>query len=230
MFSIVIPIYNEALNLKKLINEIFVSLDRYKNFDVILVNDGSNDNSLDIIKDLNKKYNLILINNLIRKGQSFSITKGIQKSNNEIIITLDGDGQNNPQDIPSLLDYYLSHDDISLVGGIRKKRKDSLVKIFSSKIANSIRSKILDDNCLDTGCSLKVFSKSIYLSFPYFDGIHRFLPALFKGYNHKCFYLTVDHRARDKGISKYGTIDRFFKGITDMIKVRNIIKQYKINK
>ena len=109
MFSIVIPIYNEALNLKKLINEIFVSLDRYKNFDVILVNDGSNDNSLDIIKDLNKKYNLILINNLIRKGQSFSITKGIQKSNNEIIITIDGDGQNNPQDIPSLLDYYLSH-------------------------------------------------------------------------------------------------------------------------
>lgn len=226
MFSVVIPIYNEAQNLKSVVEQIFNSLKDYHLFEVILVNDASSDNTIEIAEGLKKLYNLVLLNNSVNKGQSYSITKGIKESKNEIIITIDGDGQNNPRDIPNLLEYYLQNKNISLVGGIRKKRVDSLIKIVSSIIANKIRSKILDDKCNDTGCSLKVFSRSAFLKLPYFDGIHRFLPALFRGYNFDCYYMYVDHRAREKGKSKYGTIDRLYKGIIDIIKVRKIIKDY----
>lgn len=227
MFSIVIPIYNEAQNIKKLIEEIYTSLVKYKDFEVILVNDASTDNTIEVINKLPKKFNLILLNNLQNKGQSFSISRGIRESNNQIIITLDGDGQNNPVDIPILLEHFFLNKNISLVGGLRKKRKDSLIKIISSRLANKIRSRILNDECEDTGCSLKVFSKSVFLRFPYFDGIHRFLPALFKGYRYDCLYIKVDHRAREKGYSKYGTFGRLYKGIIDIIKVRKIIRNYK---
>ena len=230
MFSIVIPIFNESQNIKKLVEEIHSSLFKYKNFEIVIVNDASTDNTMQIIKALQNKYNIILLENEINKGQSFSITNGIKESKNEIIITLDGDGQNNPINIPTLLDYYISNKNINLVGGIRQKRIDNLIKIMSSKFANKVRSKILKDNCDDTGCSLKVFSRNIYLKFPYFDGIHRFLPALFKGYDQECFYINVDHRAREKGVSKYGTIDRLFKGIIDIMKVRKILKKYRSNK
>ena len=101
---------------------------------------------------------------------------------------------------------------------------DSFIKVISSKIANGIRSKILNDNCRDTGCSLKVFDKQIFLSFPFFDGMHRFLPALFKGYGYKTMFIDVNHRKRKFGVSKYGTMNRLFKGIRDIIKVRKILK------
>ena len=227
MFSIIIPVYNESQSLKKLVKEIFESLKHYKEYEIVFVDDASNDSTSQVIEELKNNHNIRLFLNNKNKGQSFSIAKGIRESVNDIIITIDGDGQNNPIDIPILLDYYLSNINISLVGGIRRKRKDTFIKVISSKIANKVRSIILDDNCNDTGCSLKVFSKSIFLGFPYFDGIHRFLPALFKGYGHECFYIDVDHRAREEGVSKYGTIDRLFKGIIDIIKVRKILKKYK---
>ncbi|SVD70617.1 uncharacterized protein METZ01_LOCUS423471, partial [marine metagenome] len=96
-----------------------------------------------------------------------------------------------------------------------------------SKIANSIRSYILEDNCPDTGCSLKVFQKNIFLNFPYFDGIHRFIPSLFNGYGQKIQFIPVDHRLRTKGISKYGIVDRLIKGVYDLFRVKRIINQYK---
>jgi dolichol-phosphate mannosyltransferase len=230
MFSIVIPIFNEAQNLKKLIREINNSLVNYQDYEIIFINDASTDSTIQIINDLKKQNNIIFLNNSINRGQSFSILKGIRESKNEIIITIDGDGQNNPKDIPKLLEYYLSNKNVSLVGGVRKKRIDSYIKVFSSKIANNVRSKILKDDCSDTGCSLKVFTRSAFLEFPYFDGIHRFLPALFKGFNFKCYFINVDHRARENGISKYGTIDRLYKGIIDILKVRKIIIDFKNKK
>ena len=105
-----------------------------------------------------------------------------------------------------------------------------MFKIFSSKIANYIRRSILKDNCPDTGCSLKVFDKSVFLKFPEFKGIHRFLPALFSGYGKNTIFIVVDHRPRLYGISKYGTIDRMFAGITDIIKVFKIIKKFRNNR
>ena len=156
MFSIIIPIYNEAQNIEILIIEIFKSLDGYKDFDLILVNDASNDNTIEVVNKLKKKFKINLLNNKENKGQSFCIYKGIKESKNNIIITIDGDGQNNPADIPKLYENYILKSKISLVGGIRSKRKDSFIKILSSKIANKIRSSILNDGCTDTGCSLKV--------------------------------------------------------------------------
>jgi len=225
MFSIVIPVFDEAQNIEALVDEIFNSLKDYNDFEVILVNDSSNDNTIELVCALKKKFNIILINNSKNKGQSFCIHKGILESKKNTIVTIDGDGQNNPLDIPKLLEIYFSNEEISLVGGIRIKRKDNLIKIISSKIANTIRSKILKDGCEDTGCSLKVFDKNIFLQFPFFHGIHRFLPALFNGYGYKTFFTVVDHRPRVKGYSKYRTLDRLYRGIIDIIKVKKIIKE-----
>ncbi len=224
MFSIVIPLFNEALNIESLVDEIKSNLLNYADYEIILIDDASSDNTIEIIKNL-QVNNIKILNNKKNRGQSFSTRYGIEESSHEIIITLDGDGQNDPADIPKLLDYYSLNEDIKLVGGLRVKRKDKINKIISSKIANFIRSKVLNDGCQDTGCSLKVFDKNIFLSFPYFEGIHRFLPALFKGYGHKTQFISVNHRIRKYGKSSYGNINRFFKGIRDMIKVKLILKK-----
>ena len=224
MFSIVIPIYNEEQNISNLFVEIKNSLINFKDYEIIYINDFSQDKSQIVLDDIAKKNNNIkILNNKENKGQSFSIYRGVQEANFDIIVTIDGDGQNNPKDISSLVKLFFSDKQISLVGGLRKKRKDSLIKIVSSKIANLIRSKIFNDNCPDTGCSLKVFDKSIFLMFPYFDGIHRFLPALYKGLNAKTFFIDVDLRARKYGKSNYGTINRMTNGILDIFRVLKII-------
>tara|TARA_B100001057_G_C22797598_1_gene930268 strand:+ start:72 stop:755 length:684 start_codon:yes stop_codon:yes gene_type:complete len=224
MFSIVIPLYNEEKNIVNLLNEIDNLSDLYKNFEIILVDDCSNDNTLKVISSI-EDNKIKILRNTKNYGQSYSIDKGVSNSFNKIIVTLDGDGQNDPSDIPKLMDFYLSNNEIKLIGGIRKKRKDSFIKIVSSRLANFIRSRILNDDCVDTGCSLKIFDKEVFMSLAYFDGIHRFLPALFKGYGYKTSFINVNHRERKYGISKYGTINRLIRGIRDMIKVRNAIKK-----
>jgi len=224
MFSVVIPIFNEEQNISNLFFEIKNSLSSFKDYEIIYVNDSSKDKSLIILEEIVKKNNNIrILNNEKNKGQSYSIFQGVKEASFDIIVTIDGDGQNNPIDISNLVKLFLSDKKISLVGGIRTKRKDSLVKIFSSKIANYIRAKILNDECSDTGCSLKVFDKRVFLDFPYFNGMHRFLPALFKGYGCNTMFIEVDHRHRKHGNSKYGTFDRLYKGIFDMIRVKKIL-------
>lgn len=227
MFTLVIPVFNEQDNLVSLIKEIKTALANYINFELIFVNDFSSDNTLKILEKEKKNFDFIIINNQLNLGQSYSILSGIKQSKYNIIVTLDGDGQNNPYDIPKLIEFYNKSNDVYLVGGIRSKRKDNLIKIISSRIANYVRSKFLEDGCTDTGCSLKVFDKNIFLQFEYFNGIHRFLPALFNGFGYKTFFLSVDHRKRNYGKSKYGTFLRLFNGLRDMIKVKNMINKNK---
>ena len=143
----------------------------------------------------------------------------------DIICTLDGDGQNNPKDIIKLHSKYLNSDNLYLVSGYRNKRKDKLNKILASKIANLIRRLFLGDTCPDTGCSIKIFDKNIFLSFPFFDGLHRFISPIFELLNYDVCYLKVDHRRRLYGISKYNNINRALKGIKDMIYVKKEIKK-----
>lgn len=228
MFSIVIPLFNEAQNINGLLREIENQNLPYKNFEIILVDDFSSDDTVKVIKENNKLSNIKILKNNENRGQSYSIFRGIKKSSYDIIVTIDGDGQNNPKDILKLLKIYLSDKEIKLVGGIRSNRKDKILKIISSKIANFVRSKIFKDNCKDTGCSLKVFDKQSFLEFPFFNGIHRFLPALFKGFGHKTAFYNVDHRQRKYGYSKYGTLDRLLRGIRDIFIVLKIIKNKKI--
>jgi len=232
-FSIVIPVFNEELNIDLLTDEIFMNLSIYNNFyEIIFVNDGSLDQTLSKIKYLNKKYPSVIrfIDNKKNIGQSLSLVRGIKSSKFKTIITIDGDGQNNPKDIPILLKKYFSDNNLYLVGGIRHKRRDSFVKIITSKLANITRSHFLKDNCPDTGCSLKVFDKDVFLKFPIFNGIHRFIPALFSGYGVKTCFTNVDHRHRVYGYSKYGTFGRLFKGVNDLIRVAKIIKEFKRNR
>ena len=223
--SLVIPAYNEYLNLTILINEINSHLGTKLDYEIIIVDDCSNDDTDKLFKS-NGFDNCNYLRNSKNLGQSYSILNGIKESTFNTIITLDADLQNNPNDILNLYSVYKKNDKIKLVGGIRYKRKDSLIKIISSKVANNVRRFILNDDCPDTGCSLKIFDKRIFLSFPFFDGIHRFLPALFKGFNYETKFILVDHRSRKYGNSKYGTIDRLFRGINDLFKVKKIIKNY----
>ncbi len=222
-FSIVIPVFNEALNIVPLLNLINDNLKNFKK-EIIVVNDCSTDQTSLELKNIQNKFLFKIINHHKNLGQSQAIRTGVLNSKFKTIVTIDGDGQNDPRDIEKLVNLYFNYEDIKLVAGIRLKRKDNLIKIVSSKIANKIRMAILKDNCPDTGCSLKVFDKEIFLAFPFFNGIHRFLPALFIGYGFKTEYLNVSHNPRMNGISKYGTIDRMFRGIRDIFKVINIIK------
>tara|TARA_B100000963_G_C22511252_1_gene618468 strand:- start:302 stop:997 length:696 start_codon:yes stop_codon:yes gene_type:complete len=222
-FSLIVPCFNEEQNIDKIFEEIQNNLGNY-NYEIIFVDDKSTDNSLSKLIKFSKNLNVSILKNTINMGQSFSISKGINNSNSDTIITIDCDGQNNPKDIPKLYEIYKKNSNVDLVSGIRLNRKDNLIKKISSKIANYIRNFIFNDKCTDTGCSLKVFNKNIFITFPYFDGIHRFIPSLFAGIKRKIIYVNVDHRSRIFGVSKYGTIGRLFKGIRDMIKVYRIIK------
>jgi len=163
-FSIIIPIFNEEENIENLIFEIINNITKEEkiNFEIIVVNDSSTDKSLEILEEISKKIEIIVVNNDKNVGQSYSILNGVLSSKFDTIVTLDGDGQNDPKDIYKLVKIYSSSKDIKLIGGIRTKRKDNIIKILSSKIANYVRNLILNDDCTDTGCGIKVFDKIFF--------------------------------------------------------------------
>lgn len=223
-FSILIPCFNEKDNIPNLLSEIKDSLINF-NYEILIIDDFSTDNSVEIINNFKSIKNLHIIENKKNRGQSFCIYEGVKAAKYKTMVTIDCDGQNNPKDIPKLLKIYFENINVDLVAGIRKNRKDSFIKVISSKFANYLRNLIFKDQCSDTGCSLKVFNKEVFLKFPFFDGIHRFIPALFRGIDKKAIYIDVDHRKRKYGHSKYGTINRALKGINDIFKVIKIIKK-----
>ena len=230
-FSLIIPIYNEEENISKLLNEI-VNVNLYDKInEIIFIDDCSIDNSKKVISSLIDKYKKIsLYSHNKNMGQSFSILTGIKKSLSNNIITMDGDGQNPPNDINKLINEYNLYNYPILLAGIRVNRKDTLEKKITSYFANKIRSTILQDSCMDTGCALKIFRRNDFLKLPFFDGIHRFLPALFKGFGKNTLFIDVDHRPRISGISKYGTLDRLYKGIIDIVRVIKVIKDKGLKK
>ncbi len=224
-FSIVIPIYNESQNILNLVKEIIFFLSNAYSYEIIIVDDGSQDLRPSLITILKNKFSFVTICNHTKNlGQSKAILTGVINAKYDTIITIDGDGQNNPKDILNLANLYYNNNYL-LIGGLRINRQDNIIKKVSSKIANNIRQFFLKDECSDTGCSLKIFSKKVYLELPYFNGNHRFLPALFKGYGYITKFIPVDHRKRNRGISKYGTFNRLFKGLNDLIYVRSLIKK-----
>jgi|TARA_R110002012_G_scaffold218342_1_gene389645 glycosyltransferase involved in cell wall biosynthesis len=231
--SVVIPAKNEAKNLKPLVEEIYRALIDMPDFEIIYVDDGSTDNTYQNL--------LYLKNHIFGKirvfrhkhsvGQSTAIWTGINNAVGDLIVTLDADGQNDPADIPSLLElaFSLNPDSHFCIAGYRKNRKDTAWKRFQSKLANAVRSKVLHDDTPDTGCGLKVFPKRTYFSLPYFDHMHRFLPALVRRQGGIIKIVEVSHRDREFGQSKYNMLGRLGAGLIDMVGVYWLQKRNKLN-
>lgn len=221
--SVVVPIHNEASNISQLAKEICTALESRHEYELIFVDDGSSDNSHLILEQLQQEFHRIrIIRHRNQCGQSTAIFSGVRYAANPVIVTLDGDGQNDPRDISPLLDAYaklLNESDRIMVTGFRRRRQDTLIRRISSKVANGVRSRLLKDQTPDTGCGLKVFSRELFLSLPYFDHMHRFLPALVKRTGGTILSIEVNHRHREKGKSHYGTVDRLVAGIIDLMGV-----------
>ncbi len=231
--SIVVPIHNEAENIVPLIEEIIKAMTQAEAYEIIVVDDGSNDESASILNEaLQRIKTLRIIQHEQSCGQSTAIYNGVKAANYPCIATLDGDGQNDPADIPRLYALLVQQrqtvSNLWMVAGWRNKRHDSAWRLFSSKFANAVRSGLLGDNTPDTGCGLKVFLREKFLDLPYFDHMHRFLPALIIRAGGLVISESVNHRARSKGHSKYGTLDRLWAGITDLIGVIWLQKRAKL--
>lgn len=228
--SVVIPVHNEAENLVPLINEIVAALKEAQDYEIIYVNDGSTDSTASILQQqLQAVSQLRVIEHAQSCGQSTAIYNGVKAAKFPFIATLDGDGQNDPADIPRLFNLLVAEQarkpELWMVAGWRNKRHDSQWRLFSSKFANAVRSNLLGDNTPDTGCGLKVFVKDRFLELPYFDHMHRFLPALILRAGGLVHSEPVNHRARVHGASNYGTLDRLWAGITDLAGVIWLIKR-----
>ncbi|GBE08332.1 undecaprenyl-phosphate 4-deoxy-4-formamido-L-arabinose transferase [bacterium BMS3Bbin11] len=220
--SVVIPVQNEEENIRLLIEEVRQSLDGVLDYELIYVNDGSSDATLQILEEYRAGFPLLyVISHKMGAGQSTALRTGINQAKSSVIATLDGDGQNDPADIPALYQALEKHADsgVVLVNGYRKKRKDTYIKRVSSRLANGIRGWLLNDDTPDTGCGLKVFSREAYLAIPFFDHLHRFLPAMMINGGGKVMSVEVNHRERQLGSSHYGFFDRLWVGIFDIMGV-----------
>jgi dolichol-phosphate mannosyltransferase len=221
--AVVVPVHNEADNLATLIEEIRAAVgNTCSEYEIIYVDDGSSDNTVERLLDIKADCpQLRVLRHQQCSGQSAAIITGVTAARAAIIATLDGDGQNDPADIPALFTALKGAPDQNrlLVAGLRAKRKDTWIKRISSKIANRIRGSLLKDDTADTGCGLKVFTRAAFLDMPRFDHMHRFLPALMIRRGGTVISLAVNHRPRESGQSKYGTLDRLAVGIVDILGV-----------
>lgn len=220
--SVVVPVLNEAENVGPLVQEIHEALAGVMAFEMVFVDDGSTDETLARLIALTETIpELRVIRHERRSGQSAAIRTGIKAATSPLIATLDGDGQNDPADIPALWAQRRTATEQTplMLAGHRVTRRDTWVKRISSRIANKIRRALLNDDTPDTGCGLKLFPRDLYLDFPNFDHNHRFLCALMIRAGGEIRSVPVNHRPRLRGTSKYGTIDRLLVGITDLLGV-----------
>jgi dolichol-phosphate mannosyltransferase len=228
--SVVIPVRNEADNVAPLADEIVNALAPVCSFEIIFVDDGSTDATVENICAVRRNglSQLRLIRHDQGAGQSIAVYTGVRAARADWIATLDGDGQNDPADIRLLLgarDQAQAASDLRLIIGNRKTRKDTWVRRMSSRIANGVRKRMLNDDAPDTGCGIKVFERAAFLELPAFNHMHRFLPALFRRAGYRVISVPVSHRARLRGQSKYGISNRLWVGIVDMLGVRWLLQR-----
>jgi dolichol-phosphate mannosyltransferase len=218
--SVVVPVHNEAGAAGPLAREIAKAF-AGRSYEMIFVNDASRDTTLAELQALKTELPALrVLNHGANAGQSRAVRTGVLAARAPIVVTLDGDGQNPPADAPRLVDLLAaSPESVALVGGVRAKRQDSEAKRWASRWANRIRKRLLGDDADDTGCGLKAFRREVFLRLPYFDHIHRYLPALMirEGYENR--YLDVDHRHRETGQSKYTNWGRLMASVSDLMGV-----------
>lgn len=220
--SIVVPVFDEAENILPLISEIEAVLTGIgMDYEIVYVDDGSRDETRQRLADAQARCARLRIVRLRRRcGQTAAIVAGIGEARAPLIATLDGDGQNDPADIPRLLDALpAGTSPAPLIAGVRRKRQDGWLRRLSSWIANGLRGWILNDGVPDTSCSLKLFERATFLRLPVFDHMHRFLPALFRRQGLDVILVPVGHRRRTRGASKYGVMNRLWVGIVDLFGV-----------
>jgi dolichol-phosphate mannosyltransferase len=227
--SVVVPVFNERDNIPPLLAEIAAALRGRVDFEIVYVDDASKDDSLAVLAAAKAAYpELRIVRHLAQSGQSTAIRNGVKAARGAWIATLDGDGQNDPADIPKLL---AMRDEspaaIKLYAGWRVNRRDSGSKRWASKWANAIRSRLLRDDTPDTGCGIKLFERASFLDLPYFDHMHRYMPALMQRAGWQVKSVPVNHRPRGSGISKYNNLNRALVGIADLRGVAWIIKRSK---
>lgn len=215
--AVVIPVKNEAGNIGALLDEIGRELAAL-NFEVVCVDDGSTDSTQQELADVKRRCPwLTVVRHRMSCGQSTATLTGVRTARAEWIVTMDGDGQNPPDGILRLVAARdAATGPIAMVAGQREKRHDSWFRRFSSRVANGVRQKLLNDGIRDTGCSLKLFRRQTFLDLPYFDHMHRFLPALVQRHGGTVITAPVAHRARVHGESKYGFHNRLWPGIVDL--------------
>ena len=221
--SIVVPVKDEGENVAPLAREIAAAIAGAGEAEIIFIDDGSTDDTAAVLQSLKSEIPALRVIQHGRNiGQSRAIRTGVRAARSEIIVTLDGDGQNDPADIPKLLAIFRDRDAarIGMVSGVRMNRKDSAKKRFASGLANRFRRAMLHDGASDVGCGLKAFRREAFLALPYFDHIHRFLISLMLREGYDVRYVEVGHRPRLHGKSKYGVWDRLAVGINDIFGVR----------
>jgi dolichol-phosphate mannosyltransferase len=227
--SIVVPVRNEAENIAPVIGEIAAALDGRWNYEIIYVDDGSTDATPErLASAMKSRPNLRQVRHAASTGQSAAVRSGVRVARGAIVATLDGDGQNNPAFLPDLISAIEQGGErTGLAAGQRVGRKDTGFKKIQSRIANSVRNSILHDGTRDTGCGLKAFRREVFLALPYFDGLHRFLPALVRREGYDIVYVDVIDRPRHSGVSNYGFFDRLWIGIMDLAGVWWLIRRKK---
>ena len=217
--SVVVPVFNEAENVGGLVAEIERALSE-RAYEMIFVDDASTDDTAAVLTGLKTTYpSLRVLSHKANAGQSRAVRSGIIAARAPIIATLDGDGQNDPADIPALFKQLTRKDappNLHLVGGQRVNRQDSAAKKLGSKIGNGVRKRLLNDQADDTGCGLKLFSREAFLRLPFFDHIHRYIPALMIREGYAIEFADVNHRPRSHGVSKYTNLGRLLVSIADL--------------
>ena len=224
--SVIVPVKNESGNINGLIDEIGEAL-KNSNYEIIYVNDGSTDDTgIELKNNLKLSKKLRVVSHIKSLGQSAALRSGILASKSKLIATLDGDGQNDPSDLPKMIELInQKKTSMVLVGGVRVKRKDNIARLWASSFAKHCRFVFLKDKHPDSGCGIKVFHKQLYLRLPYFDHMHRFLSALVLREGGTVLDIEVNHRQRTVGKSNYTNIGRLFVGIFDMLGVMWLIKR-----
>ena len=227
--SVVVPVKDEAGNAALLAHEIAAALKNEQEFEIIFVDDGSNDGTASELLALRPALPLRILVHGRNLGQSRALRTGVRAAKADLIVTLDGDGQNDPADIPKLIRAFeteAGNPMLGMVAGERVGRKDTWRKRAASRFGNRVRRAMLGDNANDTGCSLKLFKREVFLALPYFDHMHRYLIALILREGYDIRFVPVSHRPRGAGRSKYGVWDRALVGLRDIMGVMWLLKRF----
>jgi len=227
-FSVIVPVHNESGNVASLVGEIAAALDG-RAYEMVFVDDASTDDTRGRLATLKAEYPALrVVGHRKNAGQSRAIRSGILAARGPIIGTLDGDGQNDPADLPDLYRQLTRPDapeTLKMVMGRRASRKDTAWKRFGSRFGNGIRRRMLKDDCDDSGCGIKVMYREAFLSLPYFDHIHRYMPAMMRAEGYGVEYKDVNHREREAGVSKYNNFGRLWAALSDLRGVMWLIRR-----